>query len=203
MPKVTEAHQETRRRQILAAAVVSFSRNGFHQTTIQDICREAQLSPGAIYRYFSGKEDIIEAMAEEGRRRSEALIAAAREMEGAPQVLDYLADSFFGILDRPESYDQIRMDVQLWAEALRNPKILDLVQRGVAAVRDPFSNIVRRGQERGDIRSDLDPEAVARVMISLFRGLLMQKAMDTDVDVQKYLAVVKAMGGGILLARRP
>lgn len=203
MPKVTEAHLEARKQQILAAAAVSFSRNGFHETTMQDICQEAQLSPGAIYRYFPGKEDIIEAMAEEGRRRSEALIAAASEMEGTPQVLDYLANAFFGILNRPGSYDQIRMDVQLWAEALRNPRILELVRRGSAAVRGSFTDLVRRGQERGDINADLKPEAVARVMISLFRGLLLQKAVDPGVDVQNYLTVVKAMGGGILLARRP
>ena len=61
MPKVTEAHMEARRRQILEAASACFSRQGFHQTSMQDICREAGLSPGAVYRYYSTKEDIIAA----------------------------------------------------------------------------------------------------------------------------------------------
>ena len=61
MPKVTEAHLESRRQQVLDAAFACFARNGFHQTTMQDICREAQLSPGAVYRYFASKEEIIAA----------------------------------------------------------------------------------------------------------------------------------------------
>ena len=54
MPKVTEAHLEARRQQILDAASACFSRQGFHQTTMQGICREVDLSPGAVYRYFAG-----------------------------------------------------------------------------------------------------------------------------------------------------
>ena len=59
MPKVTQAHLEARRQQILDAAFGCFARQGFHQTTMQDICREAELSPGAVYRYFDSKEAII------------------------------------------------------------------------------------------------------------------------------------------------
>jgi len=61
MPKVTEAHIEARRHQILEAARTCFSRQGFHQTTVQDICKEAGLSPGAVYRYFPSKDHIIAA----------------------------------------------------------------------------------------------------------------------------------------------
>jgi AcrR family transcriptional regulator len=60
-PKVTEAHVEARREQILEAAAACFSRKGFHQTTMQDICEAAQLSPGAVYTYFPSKESIITA----------------------------------------------------------------------------------------------------------------------------------------------
>src|SRR3989304_6177982 len=56
MPKVTEAHLEARRSQILDAAWTCFARKGYHQATMQDICQESGLSPGAIYRYFESKE---------------------------------------------------------------------------------------------------------------------------------------------------
>jgi hypothetical protein len=48
MPKVTEAHLEARRRQIVDAAAACFSQRGFHQTTMQDICKQAALSPGRL-----------------------------------------------------------------------------------------------------------------------------------------------------------
>ncbi len=57
---------------------------------------------------------------------------------------------------------------------------------------------MQSAQERGDINPDLDPEAVARVFTSLFDGLLFQQAMDRDVVIRSYVAVVKAMGSGLL-----
>src|SRR5262249_43088830 len=62
MPKVTEEHLQARRRQILSAALRCFARQGFHRTTMQDIFREAYLSPGAVYTYFSGKDELIGAI---------------------------------------------------------------------------------------------------------------------------------------------
>src|SRR6185436_6911310 len=59
MPKVSEEHLASRRRQILDAAAGCFARNGFHRTSMQDIVRESGLSAGLIYRYFTGKEDMI------------------------------------------------------------------------------------------------------------------------------------------------
>ena len=63
MPRITEARKTERRDQVLQAAFVCFARRGFHQTTMQEICAEAGLSPGAVYGYFPGKDAIIEALA--------------------------------------------------------------------------------------------------------------------------------------------
>src|SRR5215510_12196798 len=62
MPKVTQEHVDARRRQILSAALRAFAREGFHRTTMQDIFREADLSPGAVYSYFTGKDELIRAI---------------------------------------------------------------------------------------------------------------------------------------------
>ncbi len=196
MPKVTEAHVEARRQQILDAARSCFSRNGFHETTMNDLCQDAHLSPGAVYRYFRSKEEIIEAMAEEGRRRNLALIEAAKEQGTTLQVLDELAKAFFSLLDDPTTEEACRVDIELWGEALRNPTVLDSCLLSLDVVRRPLVEIVRRAQERRDINPALDPEAVARVMVSLFDGLLLQKELDPAVDVWSYVAAAMAMVTG-------
>ena len=76
-PQVTEAHLEARHRQIVEAALVCFTGKGFHQTTMQDICRRAELSPGAVYRYFASKDDIIEAIHAEARAQDAEIFGAA------------------------------------------------------------------------------------------------------------------------------
>ena len=61
MPKVSEEHLRARRRQIIRAALVCLSLQGFHRTTMQDIVQESGLSVGAFYRYFESKEAIVAA----------------------------------------------------------------------------------------------------------------------------------------------
>ena len=64
MARVTEAHVEARRNQILDAAWSCFAKRGFHQTTMQDIATDAGISAGAIYRYYASKEAVLAAITE-------------------------------------------------------------------------------------------------------------------------------------------
>ena len=195
MPKVTEAHMEARKHQIVDAAATCFARKGLHQSTMQDICREAELSPGAIYRYFAGKDEIIEAMEEHGRQHSAAIIEAiASERKDTVDVLEGLADVFFSKL---EDVRDCAVHIELWAEALSNPRIRELIVRIDDSIRDAFiTKIVREGQERGEINARLDSDAVARVMMAFWDGLVLQKTLDPEVDVRKYVAVMKSMMNG-------
>ena len=59
MPRVSAAHEQDIRDRILAAATRVFSEKGYHSSTIQDVVRESGLSVGAIYTYFSGKDELI------------------------------------------------------------------------------------------------------------------------------------------------
>ena len=67
MPKVSEEHLEARKQQIVHAAFLCFSSKGFHPTMMQDICAEAELSAGAVHRYFSSKEAIIASACDESQ----------------------------------------------------------------------------------------------------------------------------------------
>lgn len=62
MPKVTEAHSEARREQILKAATRCFARKGVQRTTMREICTAARLSAGSVYTWFPSKKAIIQEM---------------------------------------------------------------------------------------------------------------------------------------------
>src|SRR5260370_36600230 len=65
MPKVSGEYRQERRAQILAAARRCFIRQGFQETSMADLLAEAGLSSGAVYNYFSSKEEVILAIAEQ------------------------------------------------------------------------------------------------------------------------------------------
>jgi AcrR family transcriptional regulator len=194
MPKVREQHLEARRRQILDGAAVCFARKGFRQTTMQDICRETELSMGAVYRYFSSKERIIEAMAEAAQRRREELVAAMREATSTGEALEALSHTFFSMLE----YDAEAwaLEPELWAEALRNPRVAGVVKSTAQGVREPVAEFVREAQEQGEMDPELDADSVARVIVSLFDGLVLQRALDRELDVWRYVEVIRALMGG-------
>lgn len=85
MARVTQEHLDARRRQILDGAALCFARNGFHATSMQDVLKEVDLSAGAVYRYFSGKDELISAIVTEvlGEIR-EHFEAAARQSPPPP-----------------------------------------------------------------------------------------------------------------------
>ena len=70
MPKLKPDTQRARREHILDAALTRFARGGFHATTIHTICREAGVSPGALYVYFDSKEALIAGLCERDRAQS-------------------------------------------------------------------------------------------------------------------------------------
>src|ERR1700712_939135 len=78
MPKVSQAHLDARRQQIVDAARVRFASHGFARTSIADIVAESGLSNGAIYRYFASKDEIVIAVCEQASDAlPEALTAKA------------------------------------------------------------------------------------------------------------------------------
>lgn len=202
MPLVTEAHLEARRQQILDAASACFSRDGFHRTTMQSICGEANLSAGAVYRYFRSKEDIILAMCEAELKRNLAVFEEQAARGDTEAVLSGLADVFFQRLDEdlPAS---MRVSVEIWAEALRNPDVADALRSRMEHHLDQFALVVSHGQDRGHINPDLIPSAIARTMLSAFYGLVLQKALDPGVDVPAYVESLKSIYFGRFWRERP
>lgn len=187
MPKVTEAHRRARRQQILRAAFACFGREGFHGTTMQDICEEADLSPGAVYNYFDGKDDIIRAIAEESRDALDALFETIDEEQPAPQVLAALLERLGAFAEQPGDAAEggHRVRVRLWGEALNTSDVRDAFRENVDHFTGRVAGIVREGQEKGTISSDVDPEGLARALLAFHQGTVLQKAVaspDSSVD---------------------
>jgi AcrR family transcriptional regulator len=192
MPKVSEEHLEARRRQVVDAAIACFARDGFHRATMQDICREARLSPGAIYRYFSSKDELIEAIADERHAREAEFMRRAHEVGGGVEGLRAFGRASFNSLDDPDERRRRKLGVQVWAEAALNPDIRKIIMRGIDRGREVTALLIREAQERGELRRELDPDSTARAMLALFQGFILQQAWDERVDVAAYLETVEA-----------
>lgn len=193
MPRVSKEHSDARRRQIIDAAYQCFARKGFHQTTMRDIYQETGLSAGAVYHYFDSKEAIIQASFDFDYLRSRDLFDAARVSDDPLRALRELLDYFFEGLKQAAALGAGRVNVQGWGEALVNPKLMEAFQRVLGYYQASVAQAVRKAQATGQIASDLDPAAYSQVLVSLYYGLELQKALNPDLDVDKYAAVVRTL----------
>ena len=200
MPKITQAQRETRRRQILDAALTCFSRDGFHNTTTADIVRESGVSQGTLYLYFATKDDIIVALADD-RHQNEAFLntLAQREQDPVRGLFALLELHGKGLRDASR-LDGRRVGVQGWAEALRNPRIHDSVVEGLTSVREAIARPIERGQHTGQIRPEVDADALSRTLIAVFQGMVLQVAWGEQVDLAACGTVVREMIGALLTA---
>ncbi|OSC69103.1 TetR family transcriptional regulator [Streptomyces sp. 4F] len=183
MARVSQEHLDARRRQILDGAALCFARNGFHATSMQDVLKEVDLSAGAVYRYFSGKEELIEAIVAE-------VLGAIRDVyeraaqEDPPAMPDELIARTLAHMarERPALMDDgqwlfPRLMIQAWTETLRNETLSALLDEGFAKVLASWAKVVARYQEAGMMRDDVDPDAVARTLMATVQGFGAQYAL--------------------------
>ena len=192
-PKVSEEHMEERRNQILDAAVATFSQKGFHQTTIEDIRLEGGLSRGAVYHYFKSKEDIIDGIRQRSAQQAEAIFAEGAEASDAESTLLSLINATISTMASPWSVEANRLALFLWAESLVNERIM----AGQLPAFKPYLGVVAEAvskvQVAGRLDPNLDPQAVARVIVGAMIGLQVQLTWEPDIDIGASLRAFTSM----------
>ncbi|BAL90110.1 putative TetR-family transcriptional regulator [Actinoplanes missouriensis 431] len=196
MPRVSEAHLAARRQQILDAAVRCFVRKGFHQTSMQDVIKEADLSVGAFYRYFKSKNELITAIA--GDKISQVTsvldeLLAAEPPPAVPEIIERVLE----LIDRSVEEDgPVRIAVQVWGEAVHDPEVGALVADVYGRVRSRAVQIAERAQAGGQLHPDADPVGVGVALFGLIQGYILQRILLGNVDRKQYVNGVRALVTG-------
>ncbi|MBT8228057.1 MAG: TetR/AcrR family transcriptional regulator [Dactylosporangium sp.] len=189
MPRVSEAHLEARRRQILEAARTCFVRSGFHATSMQDVIAAADLSVGAVYRYFPSKHALVQAIAEEAIGRIAVSTERLMALEPPLPLLE-LIDEILRFVDQETAPDRgvMRMAVQVWGEALVDDQLAGTVASVYGHLRNRYTAVAARAQARGELEATADAPQVASILFGLTLGYGLQRMLLGDVDRGAYLA---------------
>ena len=181
--------QSDRRTEILDAAERCFARSGFHGASMQEICTEAGMSPGNLYRYFPSKEALIAGISE--RNRADAAASFA-EVGQAPNFFEGLAElGRHHLVDRSET--EVGLCAEIMAESRRNPAIAQLYQDIERDIKGRIADMLRLAVERGEIRADLDVDAAASVLMVLGDGMSWRRAVASDFDAERVLPMILKM----------
>ena len=191
MPRVSEDHLTARREQILAAARACFLRKGVHTTSMQDLIREANLSVGAVYRYFKSKDEIINAIAE---NVAGGLAARLHEIAGRDLPLAGAMDLVLEAIDEQLGPDgNFPLAMQIWAEAMIDPAIRDIVRLRYGAMRSAFEALAKTAIRQGELPADTDVEAVAATLFGMMPGYALQRLLIGTPDRETYLTGIRGL----------
>jgi AcrR family transcriptional regulator len=197
VPKISQAHEQQRRAQILAAAMACFARQGYRAASMADVVRESGLSVGAIYSYFPSKEDLFLALCDD---RNDQTLAYLNDLFRRPGPMAdktrIAVDYFFNLLSEDLVW-LARVNVEFMSEAAKSERLKERQRRRCQSVRQFITWLLIEAQRQGEIRADVDVEAAAELMLMLNEGILLLSAVglrEVNLDQLKpaYLALLNA-----------
>ena len=192
MPKLKPDTQIARRTHILDAAELCFARAGFHRTTMQDICKAAEVSPGALYLYFDSKEALIAGLAERDRTEFAERIQFLASAPDFMAALKVIGERYFA----EEPAHKRLMCVEIGIESTRNPRVGEIHCSVDAFVRESFRALFQRLVDDGRIQPVLEVAGLTEVFLTLGDGLFWRRAVDPSFDPKVVLpAVIQTLEG--------
>jgi AcrR family transcriptional regulator len=170
-----EREKERRRQQIIVAAKRVFTEHGFSKSTMEDIAREAELSPGTLYLYFKNKDELYVSMT---LRVLEYLIIRVEHVTSSHDMepenkLTALMDAMFDVYDF-DPLILINMFHLQSSETLQNlsPELLTEIKRLTRKSMGKIADIFEEGISKG-VFIRRHPMALADIFWSLFSGVIL------------------------------
>jgi AcrR family transcriptional regulator len=194
-PKVPEAYLKARRTEIIEAAYKCFMEKGFHNTTMQDIYKATHLSPGAVYNYFSSKEDIVVGAVEMYSDWTMASVESLLKQNTGESFIN-IFKFWFQTIMQSDIRDIYGVQMDFYAEAARNKVIRDAMIKNMEATGNRLAEAVKKSQQSGMFNPLLDPISTVHVMVGMVFTAAIHKMIDPDFDLEKYERVCEAMLNG-------
>jgi AcrR family transcriptional regulator len=187
-----ERSKAANREAILAAAKRVFAEMGYDAATVRDIIRQTDLASGTFYNYFRSKEEVAEALSDDGARRFKPVLRDIREHSKSFE--DYLHTSmvaFFQFLVQEHQVEGRPISGRLSHTRSDTPEMIAVYEE----VRSGLEEAIARGLAP---KVDADYLAVACIGIAQEVGAAMLRRCPPDVDAAARFAsglILKGLAG--------
>ena len=181
---------------IVRAAAKAIARNGVRGMRVEEVAADAGVSPALLYYHFSNREGLVRAALEYASEKapSTALGDPAASGDGFEALEAVLLRE---IGDEAEVREAAVVWGEVSASAVFDPELRDAVRRVNEDWRQHVADGIRTGIADGSIRSTLDPDQAADLLISLVDGLC-TRWLSGAVDRDRARALLRGALGDLL-----
>jgi len=185
----TYAKGVARRQEILDRAIEVFAKRGSDRTSLRAIAQEVGVTHAALTHYFGSLEELLVEVYRESARRG-------RDVQ-SPDLTPVELMTNSARINR-EVAGLVQLYSTLVAAALEegHPAAREFATVRFAELRASLAARVRHNQSTGRIRADVDPHAVAALVIAASDGLQTQWLLDPGVDQDAALSLLDALLAG-------
>jgi AcrR family transcriptional regulator len=182
VPKVSEAHLEARREEILDGARRAFARHGYEGTTVALLEEEIGLSRGAIFNYFPDKWSLFFELASRDQHELTSLLLE----QGIDATIRHLVE---------ESPDWMAVYFDVLRLLRNDPKLMKEFQaRGGAEREAQLDAWLKQLVAEGMFRADAKLEDIQLFVNVVANGVALGRSLNLDIDAD---AVLRLLHGGI------
>jgi len=184
MVRKTKEEAELTRQQIIDAAREVFLKHGVNRTTLQDVAKQAGVTRGAVYWHFSNKHELFHAMREQVflpliDRMDDTLLVD--EMHDPLATIEHFLCGTIQILEENEPIRQIYEIMMVKCEYVDEfAEVLQQILTNCSDIIGKLEQAYMRAKDQGQLRSDVEPAAIAMDTHLFFAGLLHMWVKDTQ-----------------------
>jgi AcrR family transcriptional regulator len=197
MPTLSDERRDERRAQILNAARECILESGLEAVSMEAIIARSGLSTGAVYRYFSGKQEIVNAAVMTGTLATAAALGDILGQDSPPPLAELMGQVLKAITTAGPRTDADLAVVALhgWSHSRTDPELRERLQAVHRTMRNQCARVCRRWQAAGELSPAADTTAVAQLMVSIMLGYIAQRSLAGNADVRTHIAALTAIAG--------
>ena len=191
MPRVLPEYKEEAKTRILEAANQVFAEKGYRNATMEDVAKKIGVSKGALYLYFTGKEELFEAICRAEPMTLKDILYSTFNEERDPLQS---ASEFFDKMT--ERYGSDRgLTFEIFSEASHNPGLKRILRKTHGDYLEILTGFLGQLQAKEFIDTGLDLHDTANAVIGLWNGIetLMLSGLATAEAKRAWLAGFKAI----------
>ncbi|SFM58950.1 TetR/AcrR family transcriptional regulator [Thermodesulforhabdus norvegica] len=174
-----------RRREFIEAALRIVQSEGLSSLSISRLASEVGVVPSALYRHFRSKEELLDAILGFVRENlREHFEDAVGHHFSALSALDELLNRHVNMIKAHGAIPRVLFSEEIVGDSRARRKVLgEIIREHVGRI----AGLVKRGQDEGEIRKDLDPEAVALMFLGIVQpAAILWHTSEGEFDFTEY-----------------
>lgn len=171
--KKTKKDAVQTRQAILEAALKTFGKKGYTGSSLEAVAKEAGMTRGAIYWHFKNKLELLSAVIQKCRRKSEIRLNRILDSPQSPlNKVRHLICEFFLIVSEEEEFRVVE-EIKVFKSQKKKElnRLYKEHMENVKEIKALLKGLIKEGIARGELDNRIDPDTVVVALISYIGGL--------------------------------